>query len=234
MPDKTTYFELAALFLVSLGSAWLVYNKSNSFKEAAGSLQAVLTAAAIMIAGYWYIVERKGHPHADIMQTIDVVGLNNGYVALEATISIKNLGLTVLRPSLTDIRLQQVAPFQFPVRALIGTSREDWPDHVVVNGTRKLAYFGSELMWPVLKHFSTDPKAEIEPGETDRIVATFIVPCSLHVVRVESAVEKSSSEALWWRTQSFAKLDDACTANRVRERHAAVHERRAHRTRRSA
>ena len=44
--------------------------------------QATVTSVAIVLAGYWYFVERRGQPHADVSQTVQVLPSGQGSISI--------------------------------------------------------------------------------------------------------------------------------------------------------
>jgi hypothetical protein len=92
----------AALILLILaglvGLALLIFGyrdvtKANHWAQL---LQGIFTLSAFALAAYWYFVERKGMPHADVEQMVHVVPLEADLVAIEAHVEIKNLGKRLL------------------------------------------------------------------------------------------------------------------------------------------
>jgi len=68
----------------------------------------------------------------------------------------------------------------------------DFPDAITDKGGRSWKLFHeAELQWPTLRWFTSDIAHEVEPGETDTITATFIVPCSIATVRVATNLRRT-------------------------------------------
>jgi hypothetical protein len=216
------YFALGLLLfllVLGLGISRLVYGRDKSFSDAANTFQTVLTAAAIMLAGYWYFVERRGKPHADVTQAVSVVPIKPGFVGVESQISIKNLGETVLRINQARVKLQQISPPPSDPGILIpeklaSLGRDEWPEYAEPDATgRQLPMFSTtELQWPTIRRYRDKVNHEIEPGETDVMIATFIVTCDIKMVRVAALLRKDSGDKdeKWWRSAAFADTAKVC------------------------
>jgi hypothetical protein len=212
-------FGLIVALAVGLALSRAIQWKDSAFKEAASIFQAVLTAGAILLTGYWYFVDRKGQPHADLSQIISVEPLKPGYVAVETQISIKNLGEKLLTIKQAQFVLQRVSP---PLDAPAETSPEElsklppksWPAHGVIgkDGYATPIFNDSELVWPPIRMYDSKETNDIEPGETDTMIATFIVNCDMKVVRVEAYVLKggTGNSERWWHSAGFADVRKEC------------------------
>lgn len=187
---------------------WGMVRRSADWQQAASSFSALLTGAAILVAGYWYLVERKGAPHADLDQSVAVVALGNGLAAVETTLGIKNLGSTLLEIRRFDLRLQSVSPAGLPLDQVAAAAPTVWP--ATFADGRTPMYAGTELQWRTIRYFAGAVQSDIEPGETDHITSTFIVPCTLKRVRIASEVTKAGAEQLTWKIRTFASTEDAC------------------------
>lgn len=189
------------------------------FENSAKLTQTVLTTLGIGLAAYWYLVERKGEPHADITQKAEAVKLTDEVAAVEVQVQVKNLGGRLLELQNADIKLQQVSPPAFDANALEGLQdkayfgADRFPGQPIA---RDGIFQGAELKWPRLNRFAGALQNRIEPGETDLIVATFLVRCSLSAVRISTQIERKSSgfwnkEPYWWKARSLVDLRPACT-----------------------
>ncbi|RYI12408.1 MAG: hypothetical protein EON48_13145 [Acetobacteraceae bacterium] len=210
---------LCLALIVGLAISRFVHGKDQAFSDAASTFQTILTAGAIMLAGYWYFVERRGKPHADISQVISIVPIKPGFVAVETQINIKNVGETLLEVTRAQIWLQQVSPPPESPGALVPENLTklgvfDWPRHTPADkdGYASAIYTNAEFHWPPIKVYRDKVMHEIEPGESDAMIATFMVKCDVQVVRVAAYVYKGGQgkNERWWRTAAFANTSEAC------------------------
>lgn len=194
---------VSALMLVAFG----LYRWKASTHEAALIFQAVLTGAAIVVAGYWYVVERRGSPHADVSQTVTQAPLGDGLVAVEVIVSVRNLGSTLLKISTADIRLQQVYPNVVDLDAIRETKIDQWPN-MFADG--RPMFNGTELQWPILKWYHDKIDNEVEPGETDTIIADFVIPCAVKRYRIATELAKPEGPGLTWKARTFGSTVSEC------------------------
>jgi hypothetical protein len=200
----------AALFL---GIVWSIlwftaylHKRNSEYYQAADMFQAILTGAAILVAGYWYLVERRGTAHADISQSLTIAPAEEGYAIVESAVKMHNLGSTLLKIRKIDVRLQQASPTGLPLKEMADAGYKDWPKQFK---DKTPMYNGTELQWPLLKSFMGDVRYDIEPDESDTATTTFVVSCDIKEIRVAAEVNKANS-SLWWKTRTFASLEKAC------------------------
>ena len=203
-----------ALLGIGLLIAVFIYigvRKDAHLKPWAEAVQALLTALAIVLAGYWYFVERKGEPHADVTQKVDVMPLEPGIVVVEATIQIKNIGTRLLKIKSEDVRLQKVAPAEQEVTALADL-RGGAPFSAKLTSAMRAgndeAYDEGEIAWPTLQSFDRPLDRQIEAGETDQLVVDFIVRCDARAVRIASYVSKDDDMS--WSAATLVNLREPC------------------------
>lgn len=203
---------IAVLVLARVSYGW--HRQYTDLKPSVELTQTVLAILGIALAGYWYFIERKGVPHADIAQKLEIMPIQPGLVAVESHLTIKNLGSRLLKLTEADIRLQQVSPPRMlPYEELQKLSAERYFTAAVrSDGELTRLFDQGELKWPTLKWYSGRIDRHIEPGETDLVVTTFLVRCDLRIVRVAAYLEKSRKLA--WSAASSADLAPACAASR--------------------
>ena len=208
---------LLVLFSLVVGVevARRLFTKDASYSDAIKGLQAVLTATAILMAGYWYFVDRKGKPHAEVSEQLNVVPIGiEGAVGIEATITVKNIGEQLLQVRGVDIRLQSATMDADTTKKMLGMGLNEWPSKWP---SGEPLFNEAEYQWPTMRWFNAPISHDVEPGESDVITATFIVPCSAREVRVATSVEKGASGIwLWkgptmnWKTRQFADTTVVC------------------------
>jgi len=188
--DETLILLLAAIFFLAL-YIWGVRDLEKWDKRAQYA-QALLTLLALLTTGYWFFLERKGKPHADVAQEVIAVPLDSGLVAVETHISITNLGQRLLLINKINSRLQLVRPDAYGYVTLDEKKGEEYWSAKRPNSPRSPEQFqAAELRWPVYRQYDDKVEHRIEPGETDLLVVTYLVSCNLaDWVRVATDVYK--------------------------------------------
>ena len=199
-----------ALFLLlvcaGLYGSWRLQSRDHHFEKSAVAVQAVATTVALLFAGYWYIYERKGEPHANT--ALEVVGVHvaGDFVTLQTRFSITNLGATLLRVSDFDVRLQEVNAASLPLSRIAAAGRDAFPEKV---GGMKI-YDNGVLMWPTVKWFRSNATRSIEPGETDLQVIDFVASCRNTAMRVLFMAGRPGSHEVWY-DQALVSLSGLCS-----------------------
>lgn len=180
-------------------------------------LQAAFAIGALVLAGYWYFVERRGMPHADVTQTVHVVPVSPGLVAVEAHISVKNLGERLLQVRGIKSRLQRVEAASYDYAQLAGQSGQAYWKAKRPNSPKDAQFHDTELRWPIHEQYEGPIDHDVEPGETDLIVVTFLFRCrAADNIRLATDIispsEDRKEEELAWKARSFADVADACKA----------------------
>lgn len=177
-------------------------------------LQAAFTLGALALAAYWYFVERRGLPHADVSQTVHTIPVGPGLVAIEAHVSIKNLGERLLKIGRINSKLQRVEGGTYGYQELGDRSGKAYWEAVRPKSGQGAQFHETELRWPIHEQYEGPVKHVVEPGETDLIVVTFLYPCSeARQVRLATDIispNKSGPGELAWKARSFASLEKAC------------------------
>jgi len=197
-------------FLVLIGgglyATWHLQSRDQHVEKAAVALQAVATTLALLLAGYWYIYERKGQPHANTALEVVGVRVSDGFVTIQARFSITNLGATLLRVSDFDVRLQAVNAASLPLAKIAVAARESFPEKI---GGMDI-YDNGVLMWPTVKWFRSNVTRSIEPGETDLQVIDFVASCRNTAMRVLFMTGRPRSQEVWY-DQALVSLSGLCS-----------------------
>jgi hypothetical protein len=183
--------------------------------------QSVATVVGVVAAAYLFLVERRDKPHADVSQDLRVIPLDQSSVAIEAAISVKNLGNQLITLNHLNTRLQATNLASAGLQDLPRTAGVGyWKATGTIEGKSDLAFDETELRWPQIRIYDGKIDHEIEPGETDVIVATFIVPCFVvsktPQVRVATDVRKAETngKAIAWKARTFTDIGSACSKAR--------------------
>lgn len=200
--SETFILLLGVIFFLSL-YLWGVRDLEKWDKRAQYA-QALLTLLALLTTGYWFFLERKGMPHADVSQEVSVIPLTSELVAIESHVRIKNLGERLLEIDKINSRLQLVRPDAYDYVALNRKNGEDYWLAERPNASKSSEQFHiAELRWPIYRQYRDDVQHSIEPGETDLLVVTFLMECRLAKwARVATDVYKPEP-------RSFGKIEEA-------------------------
>lgn len=208
------------LFLALSLALWVMSRATEKFHPAASSLQALVTAAAVILAGGWYLVERRGAAQADI--ELDVAGakLVEGAVLVEAKVTIHNRGQVLIEPATWDVQLLSVAPANgLPVAGAVEAGArlpEGWPK--AIDGQPLYSAEG-EARWRGLRRYHQPADLEVEPGEKDVKMFDFLIPCSVDAAVVSVRLrkpppaliwEREDEGGRWWRDRSLVGLAELC------------------------
>ena len=205
------FFALAGVAIILWVSPQEEERKFNRFSQ---NVQALATGAAVVAGGYWYFIERHGHPHADISQNVHVVPVASGLIAVEAHVELKNLGRSLLEVNAANVRLQRVSADPYAYGDLSRLTEGAYWGSLRPGETPSGRQFASgELRWPTINRFSGSIRHSIEPGETDLLVFTFLLPCvGERFVRIATEISNPASEnELAWKDRSFVDVRPACT-----------------------
>lgn len=208
-------FTAAALLVVCgfiLYAIWRLFHWNSATHEAALIFQSIVTGAAILAAGYFYFVERRSAPKLDVSQTLSVFRVDQKYVTIESVVSIKNLGYTLLKLRDLDARLQKITPNKLAMEELGKLKYDVWPQNF---GNKDAMYSGTEMTWPIVRYASQKMTRDIEPGENDTIVLSFIVSCDIHVLKLSTQLKKPGYTNRWWKTVSFVDTRAACNQSEI-------------------
>lgn len=229
--NETFILLLAAIFFLAL-YVWGVRDLEKWDKRAQYA-QALLTLLALLTTGYWFFLERKGMPHADVSQEIAVIPVSKGLVAVEVHVKITNLGQRLLEIDKINSRLQLVRPDAYDYVGLNKKKGEDyWLAERPGASKNSKQFHIAELRWPIYRQYRDEVKHRIEPGETDLLVVTFLMECR-HAkwVRVATDVYKPAENSLGkasgsadatvetledadqnyaWKARSFVNARDIC------------------------
>ena len=171
---------------------------AGAWKDIAAAVESAVTALAIVIAGVWtymlFIKGRDRYPRAAIKHDIGQAEVSPNKRLIHAAATIRNNGKVLVHLHRAATWVQQVTPLAQSLKDAIDQDQDP-----VKEGA-------SEIEWPLIeeRNWSWDRKqAEIEPGESETLVADFIVDADVRVVAVYTFVKNASKkgrELGWART----------------------------------
>ena len=215
--DPSEYSQLPLIILLAVVIAtalWAVAKHAPSAKDGAAAFSSLATGIGIVVAGYWFLAQRKIAPHVGLTQTLVIVPGDPGYAVVESSLNIANLGETLLPIRKLDLRLQTVDPSGMDLAQVRATAFADWPAHFA-DGVTPM-FVEAELQWPTIRYFARPVVHDVEPGETDVITSTFVVSCATRRVRVAAEVAREGKKPMAWKTRAFGSTIEACDKPRRR------------------
>lgn len=213
---------LAIVFLVVMLSLslWVMTRAGQNFHPAAASLQALITAAAVLLAGGWYLVERRGAAQADLELDLAGARLDDEAVLIQAKVTIHNRGQILLKPAQWDVQLLGLVPAGgLPVGAAVEAGArfpEEWPSLI---GSDAIYSAEGEARWRGLRRYARRADLEVEPGEKDVKLFDFLLPCTVKSAVVSVRLrkppptfmwEREPEEGRWWRDRGLVGLAELC------------------------
>jgi hypothetical protein len=180
-------------------------------------VQGTATAIALLLGAWWFLEQRQTFPHAQLTQTVNVVPVGKGLIAVEVEVQLQNSGKRLLHLTHATVKLQQVTADYYGYSDLAELNGGPYWTAKRPSGGADLRQFNQgELRWPVVKQYDDQIDYRIEPGETDMLVFTFLMTCpdDIHTVRVASDIMKPArhgEEGFAWKTRAFADVTDACS-----------------------
>ena len=183
---------LGYYLLISFADLWLPDDFES--KESIAILQAAVTVAAIVIAGFYAIAKwelfRDFEPHLNVSHIVHHRSIGNSYVHLDVTVTLHNSSKVKVDMQKGFLVLQSVAP----------VTDQD------VERVYEEAFAGEfveDFGWPVLEEEVREWKRGelvIEPGEVHREVLEFIISNEIDTVQVYTYYynSMSSRKATGW------------------------------------
>lgn len=177
----------------------------QDFKLWTESIEALMTVAAIIVAGIWtyrlYVKKRIRFPKAVISQEINAFPLNEDKACVHRIINIKNIGEVILSIKSVVCLIYQLSPLQDPFREEIEGNQPPYDE------------LKKELKWPVLedRSISWQPgEFEIEPGEEDTIHIDSIIPGGVEIISIYTYCKnlKKHRRELGWQTYGIYRVKD--------------------------
>ena len=207
---------LLALFVIGLA----VDATSDSTKQSLEGLAALMSCIALVFAGYWYFIERRGIPKLNVDPQIQVWPVGDGQAFVRVELRMENVGTSKIELHPDDkirIEVGQVLPLAGKqARGLQADFKA-----VTAEGGKAFAMLKTDK-WPLRASFTDGIDTVIESGETERIFFKGIIPCHDGLVAIATAeVPKklnwpdslfdTSGELLYWKGQVLSDRIETCS-----------------------
>ena len=150
------------------------------FKDKVDVAQKLFAIAAIIAAGWWFLIRGEGLPRADIKHDFYSACLNQNIRWVRAIVTIENVGEVRVSLSDSDHRISQVFPVERKLAAALA------------NG-ESIGSKPGRIDWPDIARVSTISTTEfLEPGESYTQYRDFLIPGNIKVAQVTSFYKNAS------------------------------------------
>ncbi len=207
MEVSTVLGLLITLIIVSFLLSALLYRRDPEFGKIISAVQALISIGALLVAAYWYFVERKDKPHADIHVSAQIARIGGDAALVLARVDVKNNGSGLLTIANREVRLLAARMNDANLASVLKLEPAQFPP--TLPSGREL-FDNGEIAWRGLRQFVADKPIHIEPGETDSIFVDFVVSCAEHLVKLTATVRKPGREELWYKDRKLVALDPIC------------------------
>ncbi len=158
-------------------------DSSPLWQTVPATVQAILTAVAVLLGGWWVLRKREHFPAACLTHVIESARLTDEKRLVHVTAVLTNVGHRLVQVERCWTRIQQVRPLPPEISEQLRSRAK-----LVQPGEREAA-------WPTLdEHDSTHQKgeAEIEPGESEEWAYDFVVDLAVELVEVYTYVRNAA------------------------------------------
>ncbi len=216
-----SYWGLGLVVVAALLLFWNALRAGQDYdRHSLEGLAAFLSCVALVLAGYWYFIERRGIPKLNVHSDIQAWPMRGNALLVRTEVRLENVGTV-------KYELDNEAPFRleigqvFPVRpaedvntlleAFRAGERNEFDVYNIVRTDQ----------WPMLAAVEGGLSTEIESGETERRYFKAIVPCSEGQVLAATAIVpkqvdwlsgffERQDELLFWKSQSLSLPVEEC------------------------
>lgn len=171
-------------------------SRLSNIKEILSIIQALVTIAAIVGAGLWFIVERQATRKAGIEHETTHHRLTNDLTWVHLSITMENVGRRKLDITSGVIRVQQILPIHDELQRSIDA------------GSNLIEDEKYSVAWPVIREYSPQLKVSIEPGETHIKSFEFIIKSDIKVIRIYSFFSETDNGDLGWTHSTIYQITD--------------------------
>ena len=224
---------LAVAGIAILIVCWVALQSgSNDFKHSFEGLAAVLSSLAIVLAGYWYFIERRSVPKVNVIPNIQIWSVGNGRALARVEMRIENVGSSDVQIDRNDkvvIEIGQVVPAISDHFAMMNRNFEQSKRAGKSSGIMRTDIYSPKAIldrsFDLRKRsddrFNDQLEFRIEAGETERRYFKALVPCEdglVSSVRVEMPKKLNWLQRFFdhegsqkvWRGQAISNQIESC------------------------
>lgn len=202
--------------------------RDHSFDELSKGVlfaEAIVTITAILLAAFWYFLERPDSAKVNVLQAASGVPIPEGHVMVLTELSIANVGPTVLdfKDSPYIIELQKVTPWtEVPKNEFYSDIGQAIPKIHNADKWSLIARFESDKTVPGLKRAESDTPgltSLIESGETENLYHRIVISCEPELrLAIRSQIKKPRTwqddlmreSDVYWTKQTYLDLASIC------------------------
>lgn len=198
---------LGGLIAASLFLSVYLYRHDPEFGKIFAAVQTILSIGGLLVAAYWYFVERKGMPHANVQLTASAARMSKEGMFVMTRMDITNTGTGLLTIKDLDLRVMSVAMSEATEAEVEALAVDAFPAKMA---SGRALYDSGELSWRTLKQYKASREIQIEPGETDSVFLDFVLPCTDPLLKITGSIRKPGKEDLWYKDRKILNATPIC------------------------
>jgi hypothetical protein len=171
-------------------------NRLDRWKDIASLTQSVVTIAAVLAAGLWFLLRDAVYHRLDLSQTVDVRPLAENAMWLHVTLKAKNAGESKVYIGDSIVRIQRILPLDRDIAEAIAANRAETkysPQH--------------EMLWHKIAEDARVPQqVTIPSGSTETLEFDFVIPSAEQMIRVYSYLPDTSENDSGWSASTIVDL----------------------------
>jgi hypothetical protein len=174
-------------------------NRLARWKDVAGLIQSVVTIAAVLAAGLWFVLRDAVYHRLDLTQTVDVRPLAENALWLHLTLKAKNTGESKVYIPESMVRIQRILPLD-----------RDIADSISANRDKAIYSAQHELLWhKIFEDAHVPQQVTIPSGSTETMEFDFVIPPGHDMIRVYSYLPDTRERDAGWSASSIVDLRKA-------------------------
>jgi hypothetical protein len=214
-------FGVVSLVLAIIWLGAILFERQNAPKAGIEGFAALLSVIALLLAGYWYFIERKGYPKLNVEPALQAWPVGEGAMLVWGSLKLTNVGNMALQFGKHDditVQIGQVAP-------LAGARSMSMLAAMKAKRATKRFDLVQTENWPSRATFVGAVPTTIEAGEAENLYFRTIIPCVDNaILSITAIVPKdlhlvggglASSDKLSWISQSLVETKAKCSNRKV-------------------
>ena len=165
----------------------------------------LVSAAAAVLTGIWFLyrfwTERRHVPKMETRIEVSCYPLDSKSKLVTAKLYIANIGKIAVKPETGQIKLQQI---------VLKCSKNEEE----INEFNYLGANDSNLLWPQIGNrewkWNSENKMLLEPGESERLEADFIVLNRVELLRVYGFIKNPANRDIGWSVNHTFSISEKC------------------------
>jgi hypothetical protein len=177
----------AAAVAIAFFAGALLFARRSIAREGVQGVAALLSSLAVLLAAYWYFIDRRGYPKLNVEPEVKAWPVGNGAMLVWVALRLSNVGNLALQfdPKSQDkviVQVGQMAPLTgHQATALLGEMQAK-----VASGNKEFRLIRTDS-WSARATFQEAIKSTIEAGETENLYFKAVIPCVDNMVLAVTA-----------------------------------------------